>query len=32
MIMMNHFFGENGLEKLQSWLKKNLDNCPVVGE
>lgn len=26
------FFGENGLEKLQSWLKKNLDNCPVVGD
>ena len=26
------FFGENALEKLQSWLKKNLDNCPVVGD
>ena len=26
------FFGENGLEKLQSWLKKNLDNCPVLGD
>ena len=26
------FFGENGLEKLQSWLKKNQDNCPVVGD
>ena len=26
------FFGENGLEKLQSWLKKNLDNCQVVGD
>jgi 2-keto-4-pentenoate hydratase/2-oxohepta-3-ene-1,7-dioic acid hydratase in catechol pathway len=26
------FFGENGLEKLQDWLKNNQDSCPVVGD
>ena len=25
------FFGENGTEKLQDWLKNNQDSCPVVG-
>ena len=25
------FFGENGIEKLQDWLKNNQDSCPVVG-
>ena len=26
------FFGENGTEKLQDWLKNNQDSCPVVGD
>jgi|TARA_B110000037_G_scaffold73386_1_gene88236 2-keto-4-pentenoate hydratase/2-oxohepta-3-ene-1,7-dioic acid hydratase in catechol pathway len=26
------FFGENGIEKLQDWLKNNQDSCPVVGD
>ena len=26
------FFGGGGLEQLKSWLNKNADNCPVVGE
>tara|TARA_B110000261_G_scaffold110299_1_gene123420 strand:+ start:2208 stop:3062 length:855 start_codon:yes stop_codon:yes gene_type:complete len=25
------FFGENGIEKLQDWLKNNQDSCPIVG-
>ena len=24
------FFGENGIEKLQTWLVKNQENCPVI--
>ncbi|MDG1761077.1 MAG: fumarylacetoacetate hydrolase family protein [Flavobacteriaceae bacterium] len=24
------FFGNNGIEKLSSWLEKNQDSCPVV--
>ena len=24
------FFGENGIEKLQTWLEKNQENCPVI--
>ena len=24
------FFGNNGIEKLQIWLDKNQDNCPIV--
>jgi 2-keto-4-pentenoate hydratase/2-oxohepta-3-ene-1,7-dioic acid hydratase in catechol pathway len=24
------FFGEKGIEKLQTWLKKNQENCPVI--
>ncbi|WP_163400041.1 fumarylacetoacetate hydrolase family protein [Flavobacterium fluviatile] len=26
------FFGNDGIEKLEGWLKENQDNCPVVGE
>ena len=26
------FFGENGTEKLQDWLKNNQDSCPVIGD
>ena len=24
------FFGNNGIEKLQIWLDKNQENCPIV--
>ena len=24
------FFGEKGIEKLQTWLEKNQENCPVI--
>lgn len=26
------FFGNNGIEKLNSWLKMNQDNCPQIDE
>ena len=26
------FFGNNGIEKLQSWLENNQESCPIVGE
>ena len=25
-----HFFGNQGIEKLNNWLEKNHDSCPVV--
>jgi len=25
-----HFFGTDGIDRLQSWLKNNVDNCPKV--
>jgi len=25
-----HFFGNQGIEKLNNWLEKNYDSCPVV--
>ncbi|MDG1822453.1 MAG: fumarylacetoacetate hydrolase family protein [Flavobacteriaceae bacterium] len=26
------FFGDNGIEKLQTWLKNNENNCPIIGD
>ena len=25
-----HFFGNQGIEKLNNWLEKNHDSCPVI--